>query len=298
MVDPPAAQRLPPLREIIARHQLRARRSLGQNFLLDSNLTGRIARAAGDLAGVSVIEMGAGPGGLTRALLAGEAREVVAVERDRRCVAALDELACVYPGRLRIVAGDALEVDAANLVPAPRVIVANLPYNIATPLLFRWLGDIAAFDSLTLMFQREVALRIAAAPGGREYGRLSVAVQWRCDARLLFDVPPRAFVPQPKVTSTLLRLVPRRQPLAPADPAALERVVAAAFGQRRKMLRSSLKRLDVDTDRLLADAGISPTARAQEVDVEGFCALARAYSALGACPGNAHGLHRPRMREG
>lgn len=284
MADPEAAKHLPPLREIIARHGLTARKSLGQNFLLDSNLTARIVRAAGDLAGVSVIEVGAGPGGLTRALLASEAREVVAVERDRRCVEALEELVHAYPGRLRIVAGDALDVDAAGLVAAPRAIVANLPYNVATPLLFRWLGNIDAFESLTLMFQREVALRIAAKPGGRDYGRLSVAAQWLCETRLMFDVPPQAFVPPPKVTSTLVRLVPRPQPLAPADPAALKRVVGDAFGQRRKMLRSSLKRLGIDTGRLLATADVPPTARAEEIDVEGFCALARAYKRLATDP--------------
>ncbi|MEE8275455.1 MAG: 16S rRNA (adenine(1518)-N(6)/adenine(1519)-N(6))-dimethyltransferase RsmA, partial [Alphaproteobacteria bacterium] len=205
MAEADAAPSLPPLREVIARHRLSARRSLGQNFLLDPRLSERIARAAGDLDATSVIEVGPGPGGLTRALLAGPAREVVAIERDARCVEALAGLAAAYPGRLRVLEGDALEIDAAGLVAAPRAIVANLPYNIATPLLFRWLENAAAFASLTLMFQKEVAGRISAAPGGREYGRLSIVAQWLCEVRRLFDVPPGAFVPAPKVTSTLVR---------------------------------------------------------------------------------------------
>ncbi len=271
---------LPPLREVIARHRLSARKSLGQNFLLDPGLTDRIARAAGDLTATSVIEVGPGPGGLTRALLARGAREVVAVERDPRCVEALAELAAAYPGRLRVIAADALESDAANLAAPPRAIVANLPYNIATPLLFKWLGGVSAFTSLTLMFQKEVALRITAAPGNRDYGRLSIAAQWLCEARRLFDIPPGAFVPPPKVTSSLVQLIPRPRPLAPAEPEALQHVVATAFGQRRKMLRSSLKSLGADTGRLLAAAGVAPTARAEEIAIEGFCALARAYAAV------------------
>ncbi len=268
---------LPPLRDVIARHGLRPRKSLGQNFLLDPRLTDRIARAAGDLAGLTVIEVGPGPGGLTRALLARGARQVVAIERDRRCVEALGELATAHPGRLRIVEGDALETDVAGLAKPPRAVVANLPYNIATPLLLGWLADAGAFSGFTLMFQKEVAERICAAPGSRVYGRLSIAAQWACEAKRLFDVPPGAFIPPPKVTSTLVRLVPRSRPVAVADRAALEQVVAAAFGQRRKMLRSSLKRLGGDTHALLAAAGIDPTARAEDIDVGGFCALARAY---------------------
>ncbi len=279
MADPETAPSLAPLREVIARHRLRARRSLGQNFLLDPGLNDRIARAAGDLAGISVIEVGPGPGGLTRALLARGAREVVAVERDRRCVEALEELAAAHPGRLRVIAGDALAIDVADLAPAPRAVVANLPYNIATPLLLGWLGNVAAYVGFTVMFQKEVALRITAAPGNRSYGRLSIAAQWLCDTRRMFDIPPGAFVPPPKVTSTLIRLVPRARPLAPAEPEALERVVAAAFGQRRKMLRSSLKVLGTEVAELLAAAKIAPTARAEEIDVKGFCALARAYVA-------------------
>ncbi|MFQ5784363.1 MAG: 16S rRNA (adenine(1518)-N(6)/adenine(1519)-N(6))-dimethyltransferase RsmA [Alphaproteobacteria bacterium] len=287
MADADAGVHLPPLREVIARHRLTARKSLGQNFLLDTNLIGRIARQAGDFEGVAVIEVGPGPGGLTRALLAGAAREVVAVERDPRCVAALGDLAAAYPGRLTVIAGDALEIDATELAPAPRAIVANLPYNIATPLLFRWLDDAGAFTSLTLMFQKEVAARITAAPGGGAYGRLAIFCQWLCRVRRLFDVPPRAFVPSPKVISTLVQLVPRAHPLAPADAAALSSVTAAAFGQRRKMLRSSLRSLGVDVERLLADSDVPPGARAEEIDIAGFCALARAYQSLSAEAGDA-----------
>ena len=275
-----AAAKLRPLRQVIADHGLKARKSLGQNFLLDPTITGRIARAAGDLSETTVIEIGAGPGGLTRSLLAVGARHVVAIERDRRCVEALAELAAAYPGRLRVIEADALKTDIAALAPAPRAVVANLPYNIATPLLIGWLTHAADFTGFTLMFQKEVAARINAEPGGRIYGRLSIAVQWRCQASILFDVPPGAFIPPPKVTSTLIRLTPREQPLAPADWSALERVTAAAFGQRRKMLRASLRRLEVDTDALLSRAGVSPTVRAETVDIAGFCALAREYACM------------------
>jgi len=204
---------------------------------------------------------------------------VTAIERDPRCIAALRELDAAFPGRLTIVEGDALGVDPARLVAAPRKIVANLPYNIATPLLIRWLGDARAYESMTLMFQKEVAERLAAAPGSDAYGRLSVLAQWLCDVRLAFDVPPQAFVPAPKVTSTLVHLIPRAAPLAPCDQAALERVTAAAFGQRRKMLRQSLKSLGGDTAALLAAAGVEPTARAETLSVEQFCALARVAKA-------------------
>ena len=272
---------LPPLREVIARHGLSARKTLGQHFLLDLNLTGRIARAAGSLEEATVIEVGPGPGGLTRALLAAGARRLVAVEKDQRCLAALAELAAAYPGRLEILEGDALEIDAAALGPTPRKLVANLPYNIATPLLLGWLAalraDPAAFASLTLMFQKEVALRLVAAPGGKDYGRLSVMTQWLCEARPLFDVPARAFTPPPKVTSSVVQLVPR-----PADPeapafAAMERVVGAAFGQRRKMLRQSLKALGGDPLPLLAATGIDETARAEQLTVHQFRTLAEAF---------------------
>lgn len=271
---------LPPLREVVARHRLTARKALGQNFLFDRNLIARIARAAGDLAGHAAIEVGAGPGGLTRALLAGPAREVVAIERDPRCLAALEELRAHYPDRLRIVAGDALALDLARLAAAPRAVVANLPYNIATPLLVRWMAEADAFASFTLMFQKEVAERLLAAPGSKVYGRLSILCQWRCAVERLFDVDRRAFTPSPKVTSTLVRLAPRPAPLAPAEPEALSRVVAAAFGQRRKMLRASLRSLGVDTEALIAAAGLEPTARAETIDITGFCALARAYARM------------------
>ena len=277
---------LPPLREVIARHGLAARHSLGQHFLLDRNLTDRIAREAGPLAGATVIEIGPGPGGLTRSLLATDARRVIAVERDERCVAALRELEGAAAGRLTLIAGDALAIDAAALSReagnGPCVIVANLPYNIATALLIRWLHQIQAFASLTLMFQKEVAERLTAEPGTKAYGRLSVLTQWLTAPRRLFTVPARAFVPPPKVESAVVRLEPRPAPLAPASIATLERVTAAAFGQRRKMLRASLKTLGGDTAALIAAAGVAPTARAEELTVAEFCALARALDAPGA----------------
>ncbi len=269
---------LPPLREIIARYDIAARKRLGQNFILDLNLTRRIARAAGPLDEVNVIEIGPGPGGLTRALLAEGARRVVAIERDPRCLAALGELAARYPEQLELVAGDALAFDPATLSGPPRKIVANLPYNIATALLLRWLDRIGDYQSLTLMFQREVAERLVAAPRSPAYGRLSVVVQWLTEPRILFDLPPRAFVPPPKVTSSVVLLTPRTLPLAPASKPVIERVTAAAFGQRRKMLRSSLKTLGVPVEELLARAGIAPTARAEELSVADFCTLARALA--------------------
>ena len=279
-----AADDLPPLREVIRRHGLNAKRSLGQNFLLDLNLTARIARAAGPLDGIDVVEIGPGPGGLTRALLAQGARRVIAVERDDRAVAALAEIAARYPGRLTAIAGDALDVDPRDhLGGAPARIVANLPYNIATALLVSWLTLEPWppwYDRLVLMFQREVAERIVSAPGSKRYGRLSVLAGWRCEARILFDVAASAFVPPPKVTSSLVQLIPRPQPLA-CDARALQRVTEAAFGQRRKMLRQSLKSLGADAIVLLAAAGIDPTARAEDIAVEGFVALARALTQTG-----------------
>ena len=277
----PAAD-LPPLREVIARHRLSARRGLGQNFLLDLNLTRRIARAAGDLSAATVIEVGPGPGGLTRALLVEGAGRVIAIERDARCVAALAELADAFPGRLEIIEGDALKIDPAGLVadaPRPVRVVANLPYNIATALLINWLGRIDVFDNLTLMFQKEVADRLAAQPRSGAYGRLSIIIQWQCEVRRLFDVAPAAFVPPPKVTSTVVQLTPRPAPLAEARRDALERVTKAAFGQRRKMLRASLKSLVADPLKLLDAADVPPTARAEELDIAQFCALARALVA-------------------
>jgi 16S rRNA (adenine1518-N6/adenine1519-N6)-dimethyltransferase len=271
-----ASPDLPPLRDVIGRYGIGARRALGQHFLLDLNLTRRIARAAGDLAQGTVIEIGPGPGGLTRALLELGAREVIAIERDDRCAAALAELAAAFPGRLTVLTADALETDASRLGAPPRRIVANLPYNIATPLLLQWLDAIGAFASLTLMFQKEVADRLTARPRSKDYGRLSVLTQWLTEPRRLFDIPARAFTPPPKVTSTVVQLTPRPAPLSPARRDDLERVTAAAFGQRRKMLRQSLKSLAADPAALLAQAAVPETARAEELDVAQFCALARA----------------------
>ena len=272
---------LPPLREVIRRHGLTPKKSLGQNFLFDLNLTARIARAAEPLENITVVEVGPGPGGLTRALLALGARRIVAIERDQRAIAALEEIAARYPGRLEIIAGDALSVDPREqLGPERARVVANLPYNIATALLVGWLTVEPWppwYDSLLLMFQREVAERIVAAPGSKSYGRLSVLAGWRTEAKILFDVARSAFVPPPKVTSSVVRLTPRRVPLA-CDVAVLQRVTEAAFGQRRKMLRQSLKTLGVDAAALLADAGIEPTARAEEIPVEGFVTLANIFS--------------------
>jgi 16S rRNA (adenine1518-N6/adenine1519-N6)-dimethyltransferase len=271
---------LPPLRDVIRRHDLIARKSLGQNFLLDLNLTARIARAAGPLEGVTVVEVGPGPGGLTRALLVAGASQVIAIERDHRCIAALQEIGEAYPGRLTVVEGDALTTDPApHIDDRPARVVANLPYNIATALLIGWLTTEPWppwFDMLLLMFQREVAERIAAAPGSKSYGRLSVLAQWRTEPRILFDIAPSAFVPPPKVTSAVIRLVPRATPL-PCNVRSLERVTASAFGQRRKMLRQSLRTLVPDPAPLLAEADLPPTARAEEIPVSGFVALAQAF---------------------
>jgi 16S rRNA (adenine1518-N6/adenine1519-N6)-dimethyltransferase len=271
---------LPPLRDVIRRHGLTARKSLGQNFLLDLNLTGRIARAAGPLDQVTIVEVGPGPGGLTRALLTHGAQRVIAVERDTRAVAALAEVADAFPGRLQVVEADALAFDPRPHLAGPARIVANLPYNIATPLLIGWLSADPWppwYDQLVLMFQREVAERIVASPGSKSYGRLSVIANWRCETRILFDIAPSAFVPPPKVTSTVVRLIPRAQPL-PAPLPVMERITAAAFGQRRKMLRQSLRSLVPDPGPLLTAAGIDPTARAEEIPVAGFVALAQALS--------------------
>jgi 16S rRNA (adenine1518-N6/adenine1519-N6)-dimethyltransferase len=275
---------LPPLRDVIRRHGLNAKKSLGQNFLLDLNLAARIARAGGSLAGVTVVEIGAGPGGLTRALLAQHAERVVAVERDTRAIAALDEIAVHYPGRLQIITGDALELDLRPHLGDGQVrIVANLPYNIATALLVGWMSVEPWppwFDRAVLMFQREVAERIVAQPGSKTYGRLSVFVQWRCEARILFDVNRSAFVPPPQVTSAVVLLSPRQTPLV-CDRRLLERVTEAAFGQRRKMLRQSLRSLGGNVGQLLQNAGLDPTARAEEIPVAGFVALAQALAAQG-----------------
>ncbi|MFE0755863.1 16S rRNA (adenine(1518)-N(6)/adenine(1519)-N(6))-dimethyltransferase RsmA [Inquilinus sp. NPDC058860] len=268
---------LPPLRDVIARHELAAKKSLGQNFLLDLNVTARIVREAGDLAGAHVVEIGPGPGGLTRALLASAADSVTVVERDRRFRPALEELAAVAGGKLRIVEADALQTDIPALVPAPRAVIANLPYNVATPLLIGWLRRIDEFRSLTLMFQKEVADRLVAEPRSSAYGRLSVIAQWRAEVDPLLTLPARAFTPPPKVDSTVVSFRPRgnRQDV-PFE--AMETVTAAAFGQRRKMLRASLRGLG-DAEALLAEAGLPPTARAEEIDIAGFVRLARAVTA-------------------
>jgi len=277
---------LPPLREVIAALGLNAKKSLGQNFLLDLNLTRRIARAAGPLEGRTVLEIGPGPGGLTRALLAEGAGHVIAVERDERCRPGLDQIAAAYPGRLTIVGADAIEIDEAALLQGNRAIVAaNLPYNIATLLLTKWLAVAkwpSWFDSLTLMFQREVAERIVAPPRTKSYGRLSVISQWRTDPKIVFDVHPSAFTPPPKVTSTIVRFELLPAPRGEADVRTLEKITAAAFGQRRKMLRSSLKSLGTDTDELIATARLAPTARAEEIDIEGFTRLAQIYQTMRA----------------
>jgi len=271
-----AGDGLPPLREAIARYGLGARRALGQHFLLDLNLTGRIARAAGDLGRGTTIEIGPGPGGLTRALLAQGAAHVIAIERDERCLPALAEIAAAYPDRLEIRHADALRLDASALGGAPRRIVANLPYNVATALLLPWLAAAERLERMVLMFQREVADRLVAEPRRKDYGRLSVAAQWRWRVRRLFDIPPRAFTPPPKVTSSVVELLPRERSLAPADSAYLEQVTAAAFGQRRKMLRQSLRSLAGDPAALLAAAGIDETRRAEELTIAEFAALAEA----------------------
>lgn len=269
---------LPPLREVIAAHGLSAKKALGQNFLLDLNLTAKIARVAGDLTGADVLEIGPGPGGLTRGLLASGARRVVAVEKDARCLPALDQIAAAYPGRLQVVSGDALELDTAGLLTPPIKIVSNLPYNVGTELLVRWLTppDWPPFwTSLTLMFQREVAERIVAKPGGKAYGRLAVLAQWRAEARIALTLPASAFTPAPKVDSAVVHLTALPEPRYPADAQVLSRVVAAAFNQRRKMLRAALKGLAPDIEDRLKAAGIAPTERAEQVPLEGFCALAR-----------------------
>ncbi|MEE2997893.1 MAG: 16S rRNA (adenine(1518)-N(6)/adenine(1519)-N(6))-dimethyltransferase RsmA [Pseudomonadota bacterium] len=275
----PNLSTLPPLRDVIALHDLSARKSLGQNFLLDLNITRRIVQAAGPLEDRPTIEIGPGPGGLTRALLEAGARPVIAVERDPRCIDALAGLKRVAGGSLHLVQQNAIEFDPAPFATefGPLTIVANLPYNIATSLLILWLKKIELFGRMVLMFQSEVAERLVASPGTKAYGRLSVATQWRCDVRPVLTLPARAFTPAPKVDSTVVTITPRAEPLAKADGAALETVVAAAFSQRRKMLRSSLKGLFNNANITLTDAGIDPTARAETIDIEGFCSLARAY---------------------
>jgi 16S rRNA (adenine1518-N6/adenine1519-N6)-dimethyltransferase len=269
---------LPPLREVIAAHGLAAKKSLGQNFLLDLNLTRKIARAAGPLEDATIFEVGPGPGGLTRALLTEGARRVVAVERDERCLLALEEISTAFPGRLEILCNDALKIDETKRLSGPVRIAANLPYNIGSALLVKWLTSETwppFWQSATLMFQREVAERLVAKPGGKTYGRLSILTQWRARAKILFDVSPRAFTPPPKVTSSIVRLEPLAEPVAPARLADLEAVTAAAFGNRRKMLRQSLKSLAPDTEAFIRAAGLDPTQRAEQLSIADFAALAR-----------------------
>jgi len=272
---------LPPLRTVIANAGLSARKSLGQNFLMDLNLTAKIARQAGDLTGCDVLEIGPGPGGLTRALLHEGARHVLAVEKDARCLPVLQAIAAAYPGRLDVLEGDALKIDVTHHLTPPVRVVANLPYNVGTELLVRWLTPVKwppFWDSLTLMFQKEVAARITAAPGSKAYGRLSILTQWRARARIVMEIPAAAFTPAPKVNSAVVHIEKRDEMLFPAPEAMLTRVVATAFGQRRKMLRASLKSLDPDIESHLHAVGIKPTERAENIPIEGFCALARALS--------------------
>ena len=277
---------LRPLRDVIHDHDLRADKRLGQHFLLDTNLLQRIAGLAGDIAGRTVLEVGPGPGGLTRALLQGGAARVIAIERDPRCIVALDELVVAAEGRLIVIEADALAVDLDSIDSGDKLtIVANLPYNVGTAMLVRWLDQLARIDGMTLMFQREVAERLTARPSSKSYGRLSVLAQWLCRVERLINLPAKAFVPPPKVASSIIGLTPRDEPLAPADKPTLERILKAAFGQRRKMLRTSLKSLLPDPLAILAAADLKETARAEEIDIEGFCRLARVVQAQRAPSG-------------
>ncbi len=268
---------LPPLREVINAYGLRAEKSLGQNFLLDLNLTGRIARCPGNLEGEIVLEIGPGPGGLTRAILASGAKHLYAIEKDTRCLAPLADISNAFDNRLTVIEGDALAINEQDILPGKAHIIANLPYNVATPLLIKWLKSRKQFKSMTLMFQKEVGDRITAEPGSKAYGRLSIISQWLCHVSKQFDISPKAFTPPPKVVSTVVKLVPRDEPAFPADQAILEKVVATAFGQRRKMLRASLKSLGSSAEDNLLAAGIKPTQRAEELSVEEFCKLAEIY---------------------
>ena len=269
---------LPALREVIAANDLSARKSLGQNFLLDLNLTAKIARQAGPLDGCDILEIGPGPGGLTRGLLAEGARFVLAIEKDRRCLTALHQISNAYPERLTVLEGDALSIDPLQYLTPPIKVAANLPYNIGTELLIRWLTPPQwppFWTSLTLMFQREVADRIVAQPGSKAYGRLALLAQWRCDAQIVMSLPPEAFTPPPKISSAVVHFTALPAPRFPADPKVLERVIAMACNQRRKMLRSALKGLGPDIEDRLVAAGLKPTERAEQVSLEGFCNLAR-----------------------
>ena len=271
-------EKLPPLKDVISRHQLRAKKSLGQNFLLDLNLTSKIARYAGNLDQFDILEIGPGPGGLTRSLLNEGARKVVAIEKDSRCIEALEEIQATFPGRLKLLQGDALSTNASEHLADPVRIVANLPYNIGTELLVRWLTSKtwpSFWQSMTLMFQKEVANRIVASPGSKAYGRLSVMSQWRCDTKIAFNVPASAFTPPPKVESTLVHFESLKQPKFPAEVEVLEFVVSKAFNQRRKMLRGALKGYFQNVEEGLLSIGVLPTKRAEDITVQEYCAMSQ-----------------------
>ena len=271
-------EKLPPLKDVISRHQLRAKKSLGQNFLLDLNLTSKIARYAGNLDQFDILEIGPGPGGLTRSLLNEGARKVVAIEKDSRCIEALEEIQAAFPGRLKLLQGDALSTNASEHLADPVRIIANLPYNIGTELLVRWLTSKtwpSFWQSMTLMFQKEVANRIVASPGSKAYGRLSVMSQWRCDTKIAFNVPASAFTPPPKVESTLVHFESLKQPKFPAEVEVLEFVVSKAFNQRRKMLRGALKGYFQNIEEGLLSIGVLPTKRAEEITVQEYCAMSQ-----------------------
>jgi len=271
-------EKLPPLKDVISRHQLRAKKSLGQNFLLDLNLTSKIARYAGNLDQFDILEIGPGPGGLTRSLLHEGARKVVAIEKDNRCIKALAEIQATFPGRLKLLQGDALSTNASEHLADPVRIIANLPYNIGTELLVRWLTSKtwpSFWQSMTLMFQKEVANRIVASPGSRAYGRLSVMSQWRCDTKIAFNVPASAFTPPPKVESTLVHFESLKEPKFPAEVEVLEFVVSKAFNQRRKMLRGALKGYFQNVEEALVSIGVLPTKRAEDITVQEYCAMSR-----------------------
>ncbi len=273
------SKNLRPLREVINAHGLRAKKSLGQNFLLDLNLTFKIARAAGDLTNTNVIEIGPGPGGLTRGLLDTKATHVYAIEKDDRCIEALQELKDAYSDRFTLVSADALDTNIVDICPAPRAIAANLPYNISTPLLINWLKQITEIKSMTLMFQKEVAERIIAKPRTKAYGRISIISQWLCNVSKAFDIPPSAFTPPPKITSSVVHFTPKERS-DNAEFEAMEKITAAAFGQRRKTLRQSLKTLGVNSETLLENAGVSPKARAEELNIDEFVKLAEEYKKI------------------
>ena len=271
-------EKLPPLKDVISRHQLRAKKSLGQNFLLDLNLTSKIARYAGNLDQFDILEIGPGPGGLTRSLLHEGARKVVAIEKDNRCIEALEEIQATFPGRLKLLQGDALSTNASEHLADPVRIIANLPYNIGTELLVRWLTSKtwpSFWQSMTLMFQKEVANRIVASPGSKAYGRLSVMSQWRCDTKIAFNVPATAFTPPPKVESALVHFEALKEPKFPAEVEVLEFVVSKAFNQRRKMLRGALKGYFQNVEEGLLSIGVLPTKRAEDITVQEYCAMSK-----------------------